>query len=322
MTALLINLFYVLIFPGLLFCILMGILLSGLDRIWVARMQRRVGPPILQSWYDFLKCCGKETIVPRHAKKTVYFAAPVVGFAALISIALFLPVVNGRPAFSGTADLVVILYLLTLVSVCMIVGAASSGSPFAGVGLSREMVAMISYELPFVLVILAVGKVTLTAESGLPLTFSLQAIWDYQAANGPLLFHWSLIPAAIAMLFVIPCEVGMHPFDVAEAETEICEGTLSEYSGPPLAVFRLTHMVKMYIMTALFYVLFLGGISTGIVAADVAIFILICVLLTFITMSLPHAACARFKVEQVFRFYWTIVAGLALISLILVWLGL
>ena len=321
MTALLINLFYVLIFPGLLFCILMGILLSGLDRIWVARMQRRVGPPILQSWYDFLKCCGKETIVPRHAKKTVYFAAPVVGFAALISIALFLPVVNGRPAFSGTADLVVILYLLTLVSVCMIVGAASSGSPFAGVGLSREMVAMISYELPFVLVILALGKVTLTAESGLPLTFSLQAIWDYQAANGPLLFHWSLIPAAIAMLFVIPCEVGMHPFDVAEAETEICEGTLSEYSGPPLAVFRLTHMVKMYIMTALFYVLFLGGISTGIVAADVAIFILICVLLTFITMSLPHAACARFKVEQVFRFYWTIVAGLALISLILVWLG-
>lgn len=322
MTALLINLFYVLIFPGLLFCILMGILLSGLDRIWVARMQRRVGPPILQSWYDFLKCCGKETIVPRHAKKTVYFAAPVVGFAALISIALFLPVVNGRPAFSGTADLVVILYLLTLVSVCMIVGAASSGSPFAGVGLSREMVAMISYELPFVLVILALGKVTLTAESGLPLTFSLQAIWDYQAANGPLLFHWSLIPAAIAMLFVIPCEVGMHPFDVAEAETEICEGTLSEYSGPPLAVFRLTHMVKMYIMTALFYVLFLGGISTGIVAADMAIFILICVLLTFITMSLPHAACARFKVEQVFRFYWTIVAGLALISLILVWLGL
>ena len=322
MTALLINLFYVLIFPGLLFCILMGILLSGLDRIWVARMQRRVGPPILQSWYDFLKCCGKETIVPRHAKKTVYFAAPVVGFAALISIALFLPVVNGRPAFSGTADLVVILYLLTLVSVCMIVGAASSGSPFAGVGLSREMVAMISYELPFVLVILALGKVTLTAESGLPLTFSLQAIWDYQAANGPLLFHWSLIPAAIAMLFVIPCEVGMHPFDVAEAETEICEGTLSEYSGPPLAVFRLTHMVKMYIMTALFYVLFLGGISTGIGAADVAIFILICVLLTFITMSLPHAACARFKVEQVFRFYWTIVAGLALISLILVWLGL
>ncbi len=324
MNELLLNLFYVLVFPGLLFCILMGILLAGLDRVWVARMQRRVGPPLLQPWYDFLKCCGKETIVPRHAKKVVYFAAPVIGFVALMTISLFLPVVKGRAAFSGTADLVVILYLLTLVSVCMMVGASATGSPFAGVGLSREMVAMISYELPFVLVILAVSRATLSydAGTGMPLTFSLQAIMEYQEANGPLITHWSLIPAAIAMLFVIPCEVGMHPFDVSEAETEICEGTLAEYSGPPLAVYKLTHMVKMYIMTALFCVLFLGGLTTGILFFDVVIFILVCVLLTFVTMSLPHAVCARFKTEQVFKFYWTVVAGLAAISLILVWLGL
>ena len=322
MNVLLSSLFHVLIFPGLLFCVVMGVLLSGLDRIWVARMQRRVGPPLLQSWYDFLKCCGKETIVPRHAKKAIYFAAPVVGFAALISISLFLPIAGGKPAYSGTADLVVILYLLTLVSVCMIVGASASGSPFAGVGLSREMVAMISYELPFVLVILAVSRAILAPGDSLTNIFSLQAIADYQAANGPLITRWALIPAAIAMLFVIPCEVGMHPFDVAEAETEICEGTLAEYSGPPLAVFRLTHMVKMFIMTALFCVLFLGGITTGIAVVDVVIFVLFCLILTFLTMSLPHGACARFKVEQVFKFYWTVVAGLAALSLILVWLGL
>lgn len=322
MNVLLSSLFHVLIFPGLLFCVVMGVLLSGLDRIWVARMQRRVGPPLLQSWYDFLKCCGKETIVPRHAKKAIYFAAPVVGFAALISISLFLPIAGGKPAYSDTADLVVILYLLTLVSVCMIVGASASGSPFAGVGLSREMVAMISYELPFVLVILAVSRAILAPGDSLTNIFSLQAIADYQAANGPLITRWALIPAAIAMLFVIPCEVGMHPFDVAEAETEICEGTLAEYSGPPLAVFRLTHMVKMFIMTALFCVLFLGGISTGIAVVDVILFVLFCLILTFLTMSLPHGACARFKVEQVFKFYWTVVAGLAALSLILVWLGL
>ncbi len=322
MNVLLSSLFHVLIFPGLLFCVVMGVLLSGLDRIWVARMQRRVGPPLLQSWYDFLKCCGKETIVPRHAKKAVYFAAPVVGFAALISISLFLPIAGGKPAYSGTADLVVILYLLTLVSVCTIVGASASGSPFAGVGLSREMVAMISYELPFVLVILAVSRAILAPGDSLNNIFSLQAIADYQAANGPLITRWALIPAAIAMLFVIPCEVGMHPFDVAEAETEICEGTLAEYSGPPLAVFRLTHMVKMFIMTALFCVLFLGGITTGIAVLDVILFVLFCLILTFLTMSLPHGACARFKVEQVFKFYWTVVAGLAALSLILVWLGL
>ncbi len=317
------NLFFLLVYPGGLFCVAMGILLSGADRILVARMQRRVGPPLLQNWYDVLKCCGKETIIPRHARRGVYLFAPVAGFAALVTIPLFLPVVNGRPAFSGNSDLVVVLYLLTLVSVCGMVGASASGSPFAGVGLSREMVAMISYELPFVLVILAVSlKTVILSEAGVPLTFSLTEIWNYQAANGPLICHWSLIPAALAMLFVIPCEVGMHPFDVAEAETEICEGMLSEYSGKPLAVYKLTHMVKLYVMTALFYVLFLGGMSTGIAAADGAILAVVCLLLTFLTMSLPHAVCARFRVEQVFKFYWTWVSGLALVSLVLVFFGL
>lgn len=320
MTQLLWTAFHVLVFPGLLFCIVIGVLLAGFDRKLVARMQNRVGPPLLQPWYDFLKCCGKETIVPRHARKGLFLSAPVVGFAALVTAALFIPVMS-YTAYGTGADLVVILYLLTLTGVAMMVGAAASGSPFAGVGLSREMVAMISYELPFVLVLLAVGKAA-GGSGALGCTFSLGAIMDWQAANGSLLFRWPMIPAALAMLFVIPCEIGMHPFDVAEAETEICEGMLCEYSGPPLALFKLTHCVKMYVMSALFCALFLGGLSTGIVVLDVVIVAVLCFVITFVTMSLPHAVCARLKVEQIFKFYWTIVTGLALLSVILVWLGL
>ena len=311
---------YILIFPGFLFCFLTGLLLCGIDRKLVARMQKRIGPPVLQPFYDFFKLCGKETIVPRHARRGLFLGAPVVGFAALVTTALFIPVMS-YSAFSTGADLVVILYLLTLTSVTMMVGAAASGSPFAGVGLSREMVAMISYELPFVLVLLAVGKVAGDG-SLLGCTFSLEAIMNWQAANGPMLFKWSMIPAAIAMLMVIPCEIGMHPFDVAEAETEICEGMLAEYSGPPLAVFKLSHCIKMYVMTALFCALFLGGLSTGIVILDIIIVLVLCTVVTFVTMTVPHAVCARFKVEQVFKFYWTVVAGLAAVSAILVWFGL
>lgn len=317
---LLMLIFHVLVFPGALFCIVIGFLLAGIDRKLVARMQNRKGPSLLQPVYDVLKCCGKETIVPRHARRGLFLGAPVVGFAALITTALFIPVMS-YSAFSTGADLVVILYLLTLTSVTMMVGAAASGSPFAGVGLSREMVAMISYELPFVLVLLAVGKVAGDG-SLLGCTFSLQAIMDWQAANGPMLFKWSMIPAALAMLMVIPCEIGMHPFDVAEAETEICEGMLAEYSGAPLAVFKLSHCVKMYVMTALFCALFLGGLSTGIVILDIIIVLVLCTVVTSVTMTVPHAVCARFKVEQVFKFYWTVVAGLAAVSAILVWFGL
>ena len=322
----LINLVQLLIFPGLLFCVVFGVLMAGIDRKLVARMQRRVGPPLLQPWYDFVKCCAKETIIPRCAKKAIFIGAPYLGLACLIVIALFIPVGSYGSAFTAGADLVVILYLLTIAGVTLIIGASSTGSPYAGVGLSREMVAMISYELPFVLVLLAVGRVA-GADSGLGCTFSLSTIAAYQAANGPLIAHWALIPAAIAMLLVIPCEVGSHPFDIAEAETEICEGALAEYSGHPLGVFRLSHYVKMYIMTALFCAMFLGGITVGLagtvgVVVDVLIFLVLCGVVSFICMTLPHAVCARLRVEQVFKFYWTVVAGLAALSLVMVWAGL
>ena len=316
-TDILWFIFHLLVFPGLLFCVVIGVLLAGLNRKLVARMQNRVGPPLLQPWYDFLKCCGKETIIPRHARKGMFRAAPLAGFAVLVTAALFIPVL-GNTFMTSSADLVVVLYLLTAAGVAVIVGSAVSGSPFAGVGLSREMVAMISYELPFVMVLLAVGRVAGKA-TGLGCTFSLQAIAQWQQENGSMLLHWTLIPAAIAMLFVIPCEIGMHPFDVAEAETELCEGTLAEYSGPPLAMYKLSHYVKMYVMTALFCALFLGGISTGILVLDVVVQVVLCAVITFVTMTVPHAVCARLKVEQVFKFYWTVVAALAALSLILVW---
>lgn len=175
-----------------------------------------------------------------------------------------------------------------------------------------------AYELPLVVVLLTVAKKV----GGESLVFSLGEIGDWQAANGLLISHWALIPAAIAMLLVIPAEVGTQPFDVAEAETEICEGPLVEYSGAPLAVFKLNTAIKMFVMTSLFTVLFFGGIDTGYIALNAVILVAICSVLTVICMTLAHAICARLKIEHLFKFYWTVVTALAAISLILVWLGL
>ena len=305
-----------LVFPGVLFTLAVSVWLAGVDRKLVARMQRRVGPPLLQPLYDYLKCCGKETIIPRKANRTVFLAAPFVGVASVLVTALFLPI-GGKAVFSAGADTIVILYLLTLASVTIIIGSAASGSPFAGVGLSREMVAMISYELPLVLVLLAVGRVVGT-DGALGVTFSLEAIAAWQKSGGILLAQPALIPAALAMLFVIPCEVGQQPFDIDEAETEICEGVLAEYSGKPLAQFKLMHYIKMYLMSGLFCALFLN-IQTGTLLFDVLIYLALCTVVTFVCMTLPHAISARFRVEQVFKFYWTVVAALAALSLVLVW---
>ena len=329
---------YILIFPGFLFCFLSGMLLCGIDRKIVARMQKRVGPPILQPFYDFFKLCGKETIVPAAASRTMFLMAPLVGLAALVVIQLFIPVFNFS-AFKGVADVIVILYLLLIPAVATIMGGAASGSPYAGVGLSREMVTILACELPLVLVLLAVAK-TVGSALGTGLCFSLTDIVAFQAAHGSLLLKASMIPAAIAFLMVIPGETGSHPFDAAEAETEICEGMLAEYSGAPLGVYKMSHAIKLLTMTSLFVALFLGGIGTGLenlVAAigltgaaagvvymllAILVLFLLCVVITILFISLVHAVTARLKIEQVFKYYWTVVAALALISLVLAWYGL
>ncbi len=317
MYDILMILFHVLVFPGLLFVCLVGLLLAGIDRKVLARMQKRIGPPIVQPWYDFLKLMGKETIVPANANRAVFLGAPVVGLASLVVMMLFIPIF-GYSAFGGSADVIVILYLLTIPAVALIVGGSSSGSPFAGIGISREMVTMMAYEFPLIIVLLGVAKVV----GGGTLVFSMRSIASWQLSNGCLIAHWALIPAAIAFLLIIPAEVGTQPFDVAEAETEICEGPLVEYSGAPLGVFKLNTAVKMFIMTGLFTTLFLGGIDTGMIWLNAIIYVAISIFLTVLTMTIPHAICARLKIEKLFKFYWTFVAGLALLSLILVWFGL
>ena len=143
----LLALVHALIFPGLLFCMIAGLLLAGIDRKAVARMQKRIGPPIIQPFYDFFKLLGKETIIPQAATKSVFIAAPLIGLASLVVMALFIPVF-GYTAVSSVADVIVLLYLLTIPAATIIIGGAASGSPYAGVGASREMVAIIAYELP------------------------------------------------------------------------------------------------------------------------------------------------------------------------------
>ena len=309
----------ILIFPGFLFCGMVGMLLAGIDRKLVAKMQKRVGPPIEQPYYDFFKLCGKETIIPAAAHRGMFLFAPLLGLTALVVLQLFVPIYNYAPfaKLGEVADIIVILYLLLIPAVSSILGAAASGSPYAGVGLSREMVTVISCELPLVLVLLAVGK----AAGGDSITFSMTEISAFQTANGSLITKASMIPAAIAFLMIIPGETGNHPFDAAEAETEICEGLLCEYSGAPLAVYKLTHSIKLFTMTSLFTALFLGGIGTGIVAVDALILIAISIVLTAVCVSFVHAVTARLRIEQLFKYYWTVVTGLALISLVLAWFG-
>ena len=316
------NLGYLLIFPGCIFAIFMGLFLAGVDRKIVARMQRRVGPKITQPFYDFIKLIGKDTIIPRNANERLFLLAPILSIVSICIVPIFLPIYNNY-FVSGTADIVVIIYLLVIPAVAMIVGGMASGSPLASIGVSREVVTMIAYELPLIMSLLAVCKKAGSIIGG-NAVYSLEQISIIQQETGSFLFEFSLIPAAIAMLMILPAKIGISPFDVAEAETELCEGPIAEYSGIHLGLFKLTHSVKIYVMTALFVVLFLGnvGITTGVVLVDLVINTVILIVLVLVIstvfLSIVRGLMGRYKTHQMFKFYWTIPTALSLISYILV----
>ena len=137
-----------LLFPGLLFTAVAGLLTSWVDRKVTARVQMRVGPPLLQPFYDLRKYFVKETCVPEGGSVGLFLAAPLIGFAGVVLASMILWRALLDPAATFVGDLIVLVYLLMMPALGVVLGAFSSRNPLASIGGSREMQLMMAYELP------------------------------------------------------------------------------------------------------------------------------------------------------------------------------
>ena len=308
-------LFYFLIFPGFLFMTVVSLLVSWVDRKVTARIQYRVGPPLLQPLWDLLKLMGKETVIPRGASRLAFFGAPLIGLAGalfvgtMVGVAMFL-----REGFHG--DLIVALYMLVLPSLAVIIGGAASRNPLASVGASREMKLVIGYELPFILV-LAVPVVKYAVSTG-EFTLQLPELLRYQFENGAFAASASgLIALAVAVL-CIQAKMALVPFDQAEAETEIAGGALVEYSGPALGIFKLTKMLMFYAVPMFVVAVLWGGFGNSGSGAvwGVVKYLVLVVLITLIRNTNP-----RVRIEHAIKFFWTWVSIPAALAVVLAALG-
>ncbi len=301
----------------LLFAFLFGIILQGVERKLFARLQNRIGPPILQPLYDILKLLSKETLIPKGAVRPLFILAPLVSVAAISTAVLLVPIAKvSLWGFGG--DLFVLLYVIILSSIGIILGASASGSPFSAIGASREITMVISFELPMTLVLLSVAF--------LAKSFSLGAM---DAASNALL----LLGAAVYFACMLG-ELGRAPFHVTEAETEIVEGIYTEYSGRLLAAYKITEALKFYVFPMLFATLFMPipepgaflmpafqGIEKAVPFLSVSalgvlmmlVFQMAVALFAAILMAIVEAVSGRFKVHQASGFY---LKGLLLFAII------
>ncbi len=307
----------VLIFPGLLFTGVVGLLMSWVDRKVTARVQWRVGPPLLQPFYDFVKLLGKETILPREGNTFVFLLAPVVGVAAVAvaSLILWIPILDWKSlsplGFSG--DIILVIYLLTIPSLCVILGGASSGNPLSSLGSSREMKLILSYELPFILAI-----VVPIIQSGGQLR--LDSLVAFQSANGAAALKLSGILALLAAIPCIQAKLTLVPFDIPEAETEIIAGPYTDYSGPPFALFKLMRAMLLFVAPMTLVVFFCGAMNfDGVLNSVLSIlkYVGLLVIITVIRNTNP-----RLRIDQAMKFFWTAPLLLALGGIILALIGL
>lgn len=305
-------LFAVLVFPGGLFALALGLFLKGADRKLLARLQRRVGPPLHQPALDVVKLLTKETLIPDTANEAAFLLAPVLGLTGMLVTAAVLPVGGVWSGVSGLGDLLVLLYLLPIPAMGLMLAGGASSSPYGALGFSREMCMMFAYELPLIAAFLAVA-VRVGGSTGA--LASLPAIMEHQFRNGPLLFDPVMLPASLALLFFIPGTMGHGLFDIPEAEPEVIEGPLLEYSGPLLAVFHLMSAVKLVVVLELVVALLCPNPIGGGVLANLAWHICKCLALLMVSVTGFRAATGRLRLDQGFSFFVRFTSPLALASL-------
>jgi len=261
---------------------IIGGVVYGIERVVRARMQRRVGPPFLQPFYDFFKLMDKRPIMIHslHALMGImYFIAEWFALAVLLL---------------GN-DLLIAVFFHVIAVLALVIGASSVRSPYSVLGALRELMHMISYEPLMVLMVVALYLV-----AG---SFDIRDVLSYEGypiLEIPLVFF--------AFLLTIPMMLQKSPFDIAEAHQEIIGGPEIEYSGPFYeALYTGKWIEYIYVFT---FVFLFGGSHYWLGA--------LLVILAFLFVNLLDNSSARLDFRAMVKFAWGFLIPMAALNVILI----
>ena len=294
-----------LFFPGGLFLLVVGLAYEWGNRKLLARLQNRIGPRWFQPLADVVKLLAKEEVIPDGVTPHLFMALPIIALAGVLTAALYVPVAGIDPAYSFSGDLIVTLYLLSLLTLCMGLAGSNSMDRFSLIGATRTLTQFFSYEAPFLLALLGPAII---AES-----------WKISEIAADVNGNWLLLTQPLGFLVAIIGLMGkmeLPPFDAPEAETEIVAGALTEYSGRGLALFHLGKDVEMVVGLTLIAAFYLGGVATPIhfLAKTAALLLVLAGL---------QALFTRLRIDQTVGLWWRYGVVLVLVQwlITLVWQG-
>jgi NADH-quinone oxidoreductase subunit H len=294
------TLLNLILFPGGLFVLAAGLAYDWADRKLVARLQNRVGPRWFQPLADTIKLLFKEEVLPAAADARLFVGLPILALASGLTAALYVPLAGLQPAYSFAGDLIVTVYLLSLVTLCLALAGTNTHNRFSVIGATRTLTQLFSYEAPFLLALLGPALV-----AG---SWQISTIADY--ARTQWWFAFTQPVGFVIALIGLMGKLELPPFDAPEAETEIVAGALTEYSGRGLAFFHLGKSAELIIGLTLVAALYLGGVANPLDFALKTLGLLV-------GIAVLQTLFARLRIEQTAR-YWRYGALLVLLQ----WLGM
>jgi NADH-quinone oxidoreductase subunit H len=300
------NLTAILIFPSGLFILLSGLAYEWVDRKLLARMQNRIGPRWFQPLADLVKLLAKEEIIPEGVNATLFVLLPIIALAGPLTAALYIPIGGMKPAYSFPGDLIVTLYLLSLLTICMGLAGANTRDRFSLVGATRALTQLFCYEAPFLLALLGPSVVS--------------GSWHNEVIHAYASKRWLLLTQPIGFLVALIGLIGkleLSPFDAPEADTEIVAGALTEYSGRGLALFHLGKIAELVLGLTLIAAFYMGGVATPLAFVSKT-------LLLLLGLAGLQALVTRLRIDQTVGLWWRYGALLVLAQWLVVtlWKGL
>jgi NADH-quinone oxidoreductase subunit H len=283
-----------LFFPSGLFIVFAGMAYEWVDRKLVAQYQNRIGPRWFQPLADNIKLLAKEEIVPRGVDARLFMGLPVVAMAGALTAVLYVPMVGLKPSYSFSGDLIVTVYLLSLMTLCSGLAGANTLDRFSLIGATRTLTQLFSYEAPFMLALLGPAIV---AKS-----------WQISTIEQYARTHWLIAVQPFGFVIALIGLMGkleLPPFDAPEAETEIVSGAMTEYSGRGLALFHLGKGIELVVGLTLVAAFYLGGMSNP-------LFFLVKTLLLLVGLAGLQTLLARMRIDQTVGLWWRYGALLAL----------
>lgn len=247
--------------------LLLAPLFSGISRMIRARIQSRRGPGVLQDYRDISKLLKRQNVLPENAS-WVSKVMPFVLISSVMVVAMSLPLFTRIAPLGAASDLITVVYLLALYRFFFSIAGLDSNSTFSGLGASREVTLGVLVEpilmLAFLVIALIAGSTNF-------------AVMGSRLSEMYELYPIATIVAVIAAGFAVFIEMGKIPFDLAEAEQELQEGPLTEYSGPALALLKMGLSLKSIVVAAIFVSVLIpfgaaDALSTTTVLAGLAIF--------------------------------------------------